>query len=156
MLFIIIIIIINISFSFSFKVSPTWPVPIQNFNFWNLWIYYEYLVRLLGRGISPTQGLYLRRKTQQKNADTHIHASSGIRTHDPSVQVVEDSTCLRPRGAIGTCTSHNHSIINVISYELDDRGSVSGRFRVSSFCANTSRETQAISIRHVDELAKKW
>jgi hypothetical protein len=41
----------------------------------------------------PTQD-----NTIQKNADTHIHASSGIRTHDPSVRAVEDSTCLRPRG----------------------------------------------------------
>jgi hypothetical protein len=58
------------------------------------------LVGLLGRGISPTQGLYLHRTTQhrkKKNADIHIHASSGIRTHDPSVQAVEDSTCLRQR-----------------------------------------------------------
>jgi hypothetical protein len=34
----------------------------------------------------------------QKNADTHICASGGIQTHDPSVRTVEDCTCLRPRG----------------------------------------------------------
>jgi hypothetical protein len=28
----------------------------------------------------------------------HIHALSGIRTHDPSVQASEDSSCLRPLG----------------------------------------------------------
>jgi hypothetical protein len=28
----------------------------------------------------------------------HIHASSGIRTHDLSVGAAEDSSCLRPRG----------------------------------------------------------
>jgi hypothetical protein len=27
-----------------------------------------------------------------------IHASSGIRTHDPSVRTGEDSSCIRPRG----------------------------------------------------------
>jgi hypothetical protein len=64
------------------------------------WIYgiYEHLVRLLGRGISPTQGLYLHRTTQHRKTRTHIHASNGIRTRDPSVRGVEDSTCLRPRG----------------------------------------------------------
>jgi hypothetical protein len=46
------------------------PVPAQNFN-WNL---YGHLVGLLGRGISPTQGLYLHTQdnTTQKNADTHL------------------------------------------------------------------------------------
>jgi hypothetical protein len=29
---------------------------------------------------------------------THIHASIGIRSHTPSVQVTEDGTCFRPRG----------------------------------------------------------
>jgi hypothetical protein len=32
--------------------------------------------------------------TNRKNAD--IHASSGIRTHDPSVREGEDGSCLRP------------------------------------------------------------
>jgi hypothetical protein len=41
----------------------------------------------------PTQD-----NTTQKNADTHIHVSSEIRTRDPSVRAAEDSTCLRPRG----------------------------------------------------------
>jgi len=35
--------------------------------------------------------------TKQKNTDT-LHASSGIRTHDPIVPVVEDRTCFRQRG----------------------------------------------------------
>jgi len=55
-------------------------------------------VGLLGRGISPSQGHYLHRTAQQRKTRTHIHASSGIRTHDPSVRAVEDRTCLRPRG----------------------------------------------------------
>jgi hypothetical protein len=32
---------------------------------------------------------------------TDIHALSGIRTHDPSVQASEDISCLRPRGHCG-------------------------------------------------------
>jgi len=39
----------------------------------------------------PTHRTIQHRKTQ----DTHIHASSGIRTHDPSVRAVEDCTCLK-------------------------------------------------------------
>jgi len=29
-----------------------------------------------------------------KNVDTHIHTSFGIRTHDPRVRAIEDSTLL--------------------------------------------------------------
>jgi hypothetical protein len=62
---------------------------------------FGHLEGLLGRGISPTQGLYLytgQHNTTQKNAETHPCGSSGIRSHDPSVRAVEDSTCLRPHG----------------------------------------------------------
>jgi hypothetical protein len=34
----------------------------------------------------------------QNNTNTEIHVSNGIRTHDPSVQEDEDSSCFRPRG----------------------------------------------------------
>jgi hypothetical protein len=40
------------------------PVPIQN-------LISEHLVVLLGRGISPTQGLYLHRTTQHRKKQTH-------------------------------------------------------------------------------------
>jgi hypothetical protein len=30
-----------------------------------------------------------------------MHAFSGIRTHDPSVQASEEGSCLRPRGLCG-------------------------------------------------------
>jgi hypothetical protein len=49
-------------------------------------------VGLLGPVISPSQGRYL------KQIQIDIHASNGIRNHDPSVRVSEDSSCLRPRG----------------------------------------------------------
>jgi len=46
----------------------------------------------------PTQD----NKTQE-NADTHIPASSGIRTHDPSFRAVKNSTCLSPHGYWDRC-----------------------------------------------------
>jgi hypothetical protein len=42
----------------------------------------RHMVGLLGRVISPSQGLYLHRKTQHRKTRTNIHALSGIRTHD--------------------------------------------------------------------------
>jgi hypothetical protein len=59
---------------------------------------YTQSVGLLGRRISPSQGRYLHRTTQTELTYTDIHASSGIRTHDPSVRAVEDGLYLRPRG----------------------------------------------------------
>jgi len=50
---------------------------------------FGHLVGLLGGGISPSQGLYLYRTTQHRKKRTHIHASSGIRTHDPSARAVK-------------------------------------------------------------------
>jgi hypothetical protein len=50
----------------------------------------KHSVGLLGRVISPSQGLYL--------TQTDIHASSGIGTHDPSVRSSDDSSWPRPRG----------------------------------------------------------
>jgi hypothetical protein len=44
------------------------------------------MVELLGRVISPSQGLYLHRTTLHRKTKTNIHALSGIRTHDPSNQ----------------------------------------------------------------------
>jgi hypothetical protein len=49
---------------------------------------------LPGRGVSPSRGRYLH--TEYTHAD--IHALSGIRTHDPSVRVGEDSSSFGQRG----------------------------------------------------------
>jgi hypothetical protein len=57
---------------------------------------FGHLVGLLGWRISPTQGLYLHKTTQYRKTQTHIHALSKIQTHNPSIQAVKDSTCLRP------------------------------------------------------------
>jgi len=63
---------------------------------------FGHLVGLLGRGISPSQDHYLRRTAQhRKTTQTHIHASSGIWTHDPSFRSVETVRALE-RAATGT------------------------------------------------------
>jgi hypothetical protein len=48
---------------------------------------FTHSVGLHGRGISPSQGRYLHtgQHKHRINAHTDIHASSGIRTHDPSI-----------------------------------------------------------------------
>jgi hypothetical protein len=56
-------------------------------------------VGLLGWGISPSQGRYLHTGRHKHRINAHrLHASSGIRTNDPSVRAGEDGSCLRPRG----------------------------------------------------------
>jgi hypothetical protein len=64
--------------------------------FFNLLIY----TQSIGWGISSSQGRYLHtgQHKQRKNTQTDIHASSGIRNHDPSVRAGEDNSYLRPRG----------------------------------------------------------
>jgi hypothetical protein len=60
---------------------------------------YTQSVELLGRGISPSQGLHLHTEQHKHRINAHntdLHALSGIRTHDPSVRASEDSSCLRP------------------------------------------------------------
>jgi hypothetical protein len=87
---IIIIIIIIIIMALQPFVGP-WPL-------FSVSCSYTQSVGLLGRGISSSQGLYLHTEHKHRiNTNTNIHASSGIRTHDPSVWVGEDSSCLRPR-----------------------------------------------------------
>jgi hypothetical protein len=41
---------------------------------------------------------YTQNNTNRINTHTHIHASSGIVTHDLSVRACEDGSCLRSRG----------------------------------------------------------
>jgi hypothetical protein len=55
------------------------------------------MVGLLGRVVSPSQGLYLHRTTQHRKTRTNIHALSGIGTHDPS-NLQAKTPRLRPHG----------------------------------------------------------
>jgi hypothetical protein len=62
---------------------------------------YTQSLGLLGRGMSPSQSLYLHAEQHKHriNAhDTDNQALCGIRTYDPSVRRSEDSSCLRTRG----------------------------------------------------------
>lgn len=47
------------------------------------------LVRLLGREVSPSPGLYLYRTTQHRKTRTNLHDLNGIRNHDPSIQAAK-------------------------------------------------------------------
>jgi hypothetical protein len=51
------------------------PVSVQSLTS-ELMNLFRHMVGLLGRGISPTQGLYLHRTTQHRKTRTHIHAPS--------------------------------------------------------------------------------
>jgi hypothetical protein len=68
--------------------------------FFNFVIFFTQTVGLLGRVISPSQGLYLysRQHKHRINANTNIHAWSRIWTYDPSVRASENSSGLRPHG----------------------------------------------------------
>jgi hypothetical protein len=68
-------------FLFNWRYSPIMgPSPPRIFWFPNL---FRHMVGLLGRVISPSQGLYLYRTTQHRKTRTNVHALSGIRTRDP-------------------------------------------------------------------------
>jgi hypothetical protein len=68
--------------------------------------------------ISPSQGRYLHTGQHKRriNAQTDIHALSGIRTHDPSVRANEDSSCLRPRGPCDRQAYSHRVLMYMIKY----------------------------------------
>jgi hypothetical protein len=73
-------------------------------------------VELFGRGISPSQGLYLHTEQHKDriNSHTDIHTLGGIRTHNLSVRTGEDISCPRPRG-------HCHRLIDALVSINHDR-----------------------------------
>jgi hypothetical protein len=71
---------------------------------------FRYMVGLLGRVISLSQGLYLHRTTQHRKTRTNIHALSGIRTHDPSTQPAKTHASGRTATVTGY-HSHHHCVI---------------------------------------------
>jgi hypothetical protein len=56
-------------------------------------------------GLPTARTLLTQDNTNTEETRTDIHASSGIRTHDPSVRAGEDISRLRLRG--GHCDRHN-------------------------------------------------
>jgi hypothetical protein len=88
---------------------------------------FKHMVGLLGRVISPSQGLYLHRTTQHRKTRINIHALSGIRTHDPSNQPAKTHASDRKATVTGEWTCYlrkymNNSVItNVSSYAQTSR-----------------------------------
>jgi hypothetical protein len=85
---------------------------------------FRHMVGLLGRVISPSQGLYLHRTTQRRKTRTNIHDLSGIRTHDPSNQPAK--THASDRTATVTYLPRYKSLIRIIIllYMYRDRSQI--------------------------------
>jgi hypothetical protein len=88
-------------------------------------VIYTQSVGLLGQGMSPSLGRYLHTEQHKHRINTHtdIHASGGIRTHNPSVLVSEDSSCLRPCDhCLGhlryTCSYNPLIVVALFSFNL--------------------------------------
>jgi hypothetical protein len=64
------------------------------------------LVRFLGWGISPSQGLYLHRTIQTQKRQKCINAPSGIQTHDPAVRAFNAVLA-----AVMSCTKQEQEIL---------------------------------------------
>jgi hypothetical protein len=84
-----------------FKDLASWPVPVQNL-FSETYESIGQLVGLLGRGIGPTQGLYLH--TGQHNTEKRRHTSIPPVGFEPTIPVFErpKTVCASDRSAIGT------------------------------------------------------
>jgi hypothetical protein len=65
-------------------------------------LYHQKIIHFITTGVRTSNPTSLRTLQSQYPAitlaHTDMHALSGIRTHDRSVQAGEDSSCLRPRG----------------------------------------------------------
>jgi hypothetical protein len=91
-------------------------------------------------GISPSQGLYLHIEHKHRiNAHTDIHALSEIRTHDHSVPVSEDGSCLRWRG---NCDRH-------ITYYTTKEPAVTWKDAVNCFTSDKFYERTQRLYEHV-------
>jgi hypothetical protein len=76
---------------------------------------FSHMVGLLGRVISPSQGLYLHRTTKHRKTRTSIHALSGIRTHDPSNQPAKTTASDRTATVTGILNIYLR-IISIFDY----------------------------------------
>jgi hypothetical protein len=82
---------------------------------------YTQSVGPLGRGISPSQGIYLYIEQHKHRINAHnmdINAFSGIRTHGPSVRASEDSSCLRKRGHCDRLLSDFNDINSKLKFTI--------------------------------------
>jgi hypothetical protein len=116
----------------SLCLPPPPPVALQSLKDLGRLTYRRFLelfreaVGLLGRVISPSQGLYLHRTTEHRKTRTNIHALSGIRTRDPSNQPAKTHASDR----MATVTGIPLFPCNIIPHLL--LGHVSGCFPWSS------------------------
>jgi len=84
-------------YNIRFTDKAMWALPIQN-SLLKLCINVDILAGICGREIGPLHGLYLQRTAENRKTWTYIHASRGIRTHDPSIREVQNHMRLRPCG----------------------------------------------------------
>jgi hypothetical protein len=71
---------------------------------------FRHMIGLLGRVISPSQGLYLHRTTQHRKTLTNIHALSGIRNHDPNNQPAKTDASDRTATVTGSLKPYSFEI----------------------------------------------
>jgi hypothetical protein len=64
---------------------------------------FRHLAGLFGREVSQSHDLYLHITAQHTKTRTNIHALSGIRTHDPSLQAAKSQALDRTTTVIGFC-----------------------------------------------------
>jgi hypothetical protein len=69
------------------------------------WPLFQFLHHLHSRYVSLNGGsarrksaTYIQNKTKREQTHRDIHASSGVRTHDPSIWADENSSCFSPHG----------------------------------------------------------
>jgi hypothetical protein len=74
--------------------------------------------RTLWTGDRPVARPLPTHRTQHRinSHNTDTHALSGVRTHDPSVETSEDSSCLRPRRHSDRLSLFKHIILTFIGF----------------------------------------
>jgi hypothetical protein len=114
----------------------------------NFVIFFTQMAGLLGRVISPSQGSYLHtgQHIHRINAQTDIHALSGIRTHDPSVRSSEDSSCLRQNGHCDRPEPFYRSDYTIHCVTFKSIGSVGTRYK---FLWLLNRDIRSLMTRHL-------
>jgi hypothetical protein len=74
------------------------------------------MVGLLGRVISPSQGLYLHRTTHDRKTRTNIHAFSGIQPHDPSSKPAKTHTSDRTATVTGKRLHTKEKTVKIVVF----------------------------------------
>jgi hypothetical protein len=76
------------------------------------------LVGLSGRGISPTQCLYLHRTAQYRKRQLNIHSVVGVRTHELIVQAIKAYASDRTATGTGCSETVNRLNVDVNSFTI--------------------------------------